>query len=513
MLTGAMLMAVILSAGAWCRKKIGRTGRGATLLLLAAVAACAAWPGAKARAEAASERPFYGWAAPGPGERPIPIYQCGLAATMYTLQYFGHTYRSEDLIALMVPSAQGISLADMMRAMQVHGLEVDPRAGVRAGDLLASLADDRIAILPTTATAGEKGHFYVIVRGRGSSFLLVDAGRSVKAQSVPEMQERLRANQGVVAFVSVRQQGQDARAVGIDPEEANLGEIHSTDAQATAKFTIRNGSARCVFVTHVAPACSCTASGWKGGLLSPGQEVAIDISIKPTALRVGKFKKSVAFTFADGSSQEVYMAGECLGPEESQGIRVAPTEVYFDFGETPRHQTKQLKVFGRGPVRVALNEADWASAEVIRQPTNQPGTIEVTADPNRTTSTRDAGVLQVWVVDGEPRLSIPIHAVRSKPYQVEGRIVTLARDKGPQAGAFVFRKGTANVGAIQVEPVAGGLDGIQLQPVQNEQESRLQVNVTGAGPLASGLHPIDLLIRVGDAGGRPYSERVYIMVR
>jgi len=247
--------------------------------------------------------------------------------------------------------------------------------------------------------------------------------------------------------------------------------------------------------------------------LSPGQEVAIEISIRPAGLGIGQLKKSVVFRFADGSLQVAHIVGECLGPEESQGIRVAPTEVYFDFGETPDSQTRQLKVFGKGPIHVAVNNADWISAKVIRQPATEPGIIDVVAEPNGTGSDEDAGMLQVWVVDQEPRLTIPIHATWPKPYKVECRIVTLAKDKEPKSGAFIFRKRGRDVGEIRIDPITCNLSGIQLQPVQNEQENRLEVKITGGGSVASGLHSIDLHIRVGDPVRKPYSERVYVMVR
>lgn len=108
---------------------------------------------------------------------------------------------------------------------------------------------------------------------------------------------------------------------------------------------------------------------------------------------------------------------------------------------------------------------------------------------------------------------VPIHAVRPKPYKVECRIVTLAKDNGSKSGAVIFRKRAQDASEIHIDPIVCILSGIQLQLVRNGQEIRLEVNITGKGAVASGLHPIDLHIRVGDAVSKPYSERVYVMVR
>lgn len=459
-----------------------------------------------------SKVPFHSWNAPGPGDEQIPVYQCGLAGAVYTLKYFDRFCRPDDLMDLMVPSAQGISLADLMRALQVHGLETSPKSGVRAEDLLASLTDQRIAILPTKV-AGQKGHLYVIVRGKGSSFLLVDAGRSVKTEALAEIQARLDKNQGVAVFVWPRQQGGDARIVTIDPQEADLGKFYSDGHRVTSKFIIRNDSTKHVFVTDVVPSCSCTALGWKKGLLSPGQEVTVEMSIRPGSADMGRFKKSISFRFADGSVRQAYMVGECLGPNQSQGIQVSPTEMYFDLGQTPSCQTRHFQVVGKGPIHVGVQEADWIEAKVTQQPGKEPGAIEVVVDPNRTPENQATGVLQVWVNDQEPRVTIPIHTVRPKPYKVESRIVTLIRDKGPKSGTFVFRRVAQNVSRIEVGPITGDLSGIQLQPVQSEQDSGLQVSIAGDGSLASGLHPIEVQVRVDDAAGRSYNERVYVVVK
>ncbi len=184
---------------------------------------------------------FDGWTSQGCGDKRIQIYQCGLNSGVYVLEYFKKKYDIGQLMDLMTPVlGKGISLSDIIKTLQLYGLEVRAMKGVSADDLCTHLNRNLIALLPTN-TSGKKGHYYIVIPGRKCEFVLVNAGISVSNCSKKQIQKMLSRNNGIVAFIGLDREVSDATKIKLSMVEYDLGMFPLTpQKELIAKFELNN---------------------------------------------------------------------------------------------------------------------------------------------------------------------------------------------------------------------------------------------------------------------------------
>jgi hypothetical protein len=320
-LVGIIITAIIVAVLGYF---VFRSRRAAILLLPVMMLACTS-------ASGLDYEPGKGWILSHHSGEAIPISQCGFRAALFTLEYLGAGYDSEDVCRELQPTDDGISLEAIRRVMLAHGFQVDARKEVRIADL-AALKPGIVAVFAIPATAGSL-HFLCAIGTPTGYPVVVDA--PFRRGSLKEMvtEEGLRATKGIVLFVSrdksVSPHSLSAR-VTVMESTVELGDFRVREPSGAAakgtvqgSFQVKNISDSPVMVKY-AYSCGCMTNGALGSrIIAPGETCNEQFRVVPSAWGTGNRSKSIILRFPDKSEKIIAVNGRGLDSHESSELSFA----------------------------------------------------------------------------------------------------------------------------------------------------------------------------------------------
>jgi hypothetical protein len=232
-------------------------------------------------------------------------FNCAVNTAYVALTLFEKKVNLDELADVMKAGpalANECSMLDLKRAFISFGLGLDAVRVPDVSSYLGQLPENRIAVVRLPAGAPTASHFVLVVRGRQTSFVVVDpfAAQEIKVGPIggPALQLLDQPGEMLVIHMPPLKSGKHPVLLNSQME---LGSLSKAQDPVACRFRVFNSGDKAVTLKEVKTSCGCASPVAFDPVIEPGQTSIVTLTLNPAALPAGVGNREAVFvTDAEG---------------------------------------------------------------------------------------------------------------------------------------------------------------------------------------------------------------------
>jgi hypothetical protein len=307
-----------------------------------------------------------------------------------------------------------------------------------------------------------------------------------------------------------------ADRLAVEPGRIDLGTFklaESGDGELSARVTLRGVSDRPVMVNSIMKSCGCTMSDWEGGVIRPGAETHMDVTVERTAWGAGSQRRELRLIFPDGSERRIEVVGEGVVDTRDAGLQVRTGSITFDVPtigvEVPYRAVEPCLIASESSHSVET-DSPWLRGTLGRRGEQVQLVAEIDLDERQLrelfAKCRLQGVLRVTDSAAGAVTKVDVSVIRSRVFEARPQTIFVKKSESPAARTAIVPV-VDGVDAWRVSSVASEPSGLQLSLLEQSGSARVvECAATAETPL--GVHVARCQIETG----APVPETVQFVV-
>jgi hypothetical protein len=326
-----------------------------------------------------------------PGEL-LRLSPCGFHATLFALEHTRTEYRLQEVTTSLVPTSEGVSLADIKSVLEAHGLETIAREQVTLPEFQRALTPGWVAIFPVKLNE-RQNHYLTAINSPTRGQVLIDPPYSVRALATHLTAAQFSSLGGVVIFARrpPRPLPMVQNALTFEPSETDFGVFRPDAPDYSAAFhqsiTLVNKSDRAVLVQQIRTSCGCISSLWTSRIIPAQTRLDFPLRIIRGGWGPGQVTRTIHLELRTGEEVVARFTANTLSPEELHQIKVVPNILRIDLSkvragtltEEERSVVLQLGTVNADQVR-CTSSAPWLKV-ISRSGTANQLSLLLNVDP------------------------------------------------------------------------------------------------------------------------------------
>jgi len=282
------------------------------------------------------------------------ITQCGVFATVYTLEIFDVPYEMSTVVGALPPSKNGIRLRDIADVLTAYGLHAKARKNLTKDELSSSVSPNVLGIVPIRVSDYARHYFVAHVAPEGTPVLLdvprasYDFRRGGNDIPINDMES-------TVLFVTqinpARDRGLSDRVSHEIPDTLDVGKIEIPMSKGPhGSFIIKNTEGVPLLIKSIVPSCNCLQFSYDKYLVRD-VERNVNVTVDARALKQGKFSVETVVEFVNAPPHKITITGTVDDKRimrQKELVKVRPVEVSIVFEDTnmtnQAHHLPQVEV-------------------------------------------------------------------------------------------------------------------------------------------------------------------------
>jgi hypothetical protein len=314
--------------------------RAARVLIVTALLNASAWAGDPPKGTPLnwSER---GWVLQsGNDGRETVVAQCGYRAACLALTAFKREYEPVQLARQLRPTTGGMTLRQIVEALQGFRIRIDVRSHVSWQELSDSLPEGVFALIAIPPHRIVGGHFVGAIRNSNKEVIVLDPPFKTTVLR-PRNNEHYTSQELVVAFLTEPRPDDaacDASQVELPSRVEVSPDPDGWTKPVLTKFSITNRSSVPIWLEKIKPGCGCIKVLNQPALLLPETPGIVEIEINPLAWGVGLRQRAIPLSFFGQFQASIVLEAEFVTlsaaePNPATGVKTVP--VPLEWGEEP----------------------------------------------------------------------------------------------------------------------------------------------------------------------------------